>query len=387
LSDDTNLTTQETISITLHHNHTHEHLDTFSPGTASSEYDSQNSVSLDSLGSHENNSLALSNDGIMSVTRPNSSAEIDPPNSPDSCDDSDLALFVEWSKKGRCTIDDDTPVTIKCDDHSLFMSCAQLLKPYMKKHRSAHTEEEISNLKHVLDQISDSLKSEIPTERYKIAQQLNILAMFKGELTFIKGKIKKIKKTYERVTCTLADRFRIGESRRNPMQMQNAQIESGVITAEEAALTLFTAWKNEDVLDKRVKSCRKRLRSNGFYRYQWPDNELVDILTYRSDKPRIVKKLNYSENKIRKFCKRIRKKGRHKSEYIENIALLIAAEWRSKGVLNEAIADCTAKLKNAKATIKIPESPRTDITPDNTTMLKENFSSNSNTDINQLLLS
>lgn len=326
---------------------------------------------LGSLSIQVDSSTTRSDNDTTPKTTADSSIETESLNSPDSYDDSDLALFVEWSKKGRCTIDDDTPDTIKCDDHSLFMSCAQLLKPYMKKHRSAHTEEERSSLKHVLDQISDSFKSIIPTERYKIAQQLNILAMFKGELTFIKGKIKKKKKTYERVTCTLADRFRIGESRRNPMQMQNAQIESGVITAEEAALTLFTAWKNEDVLGKRVKSCRKRLRSNGFYRYQWPDNELVDILTYRSDKPRIVKKLNYSENKIRKFCKRIRKKGRHKSEYIENIALLIAAEWRSKGVLNEAIADCTAKLKNAKATIKIPESPRTDITPDNTTIRKD----------------
>ena len=321
------------------------HAATFSPGAASAYNDLHSSV-LDSLSSPENDSPMQQSDDDTTPKTTNSSSEID---SPDSRDDlKDLARLIEWRTKESHTADDDIPDPIECDEHPLFMSCANLLKTYMKKTRSAYTEEEKANFQLALTQIAEVFKSIIPTERYKIVQQLNILAMFKGELTFVKTKGKGRNKTHGEVRSTLANRFRIGKNRQNPMQMQCAQIESGVTTSEEAAFILYDAWEKEGVLDKRVKSCKRRLKSNGFYRYQWPEYELVDLLTYRADNPRIVKKSNYTENKIRRFCKRISKKGRNKNQYIENVALLIAAEWKSQGELNEAIAECAEIVAEAK---------------------------------------
>ena len=194
---------------------------------------------------------------------------------------------------------------------------------------------------HHLSQIGEDFKSILPTERYKIAQQFNILAMFKGGLTFIKIKGKGKKKRQEEVRCTLAERLRIGKNRHNPMQFQCAQIESGNITAEEAALNLYGSWTTEGVLDQRVKSCKWRLKSNGFNLYSWPDSEIVELLTIRSATPHVAKESTYSEDEIAELCKRIRKRGNRKSKYINNTAApLLTKEWWKKGVLNEAIAEC-----------------------------------------------
>lgn len=283
-------------------------------------------------------SLTQSVDDTTPKANVNSSTEIDSPYSPDSYN---LAQLAEWNTKGRRTVDDDTTDHIECDDHPLFMSYASLLDPYMKKHRSMYSKAEETSFNQLLSQIGEDFKSILPTERYKIAQQFNILAMFKGGLTFIKIKGKGKKKRQEEVRCTLAERLRIGKNRHNPMQFQCAQIESGNITAEEAALNLYGSWTTEGVLDQRVKSCKWRLKSNGFNLYSWPDSEIVELLTIRSATPHVAKESTYSEDEIAELCKRIRKRGNRKSKYINNTAApLLTKEWWKKGVLNEAIAEC-----------------------------------------------
>ncbi len=266
----------------------------------------------------------------------------------DSPDSHDLASLVTWSTKGRITVND-ASYTMQSSDHPLFTVCAKLLEPYMKKARFKHSKQEEDDFYYILAKIGESFKTKTPTERYKTMQLLNILAMFKGELTFIKIKGKGKRKTQEEVKCTLADRFRIGKNRRNPMQIQCAQIESGVMTAEEAALILYELWKTEGVLDQKVKSCKWRLKNKGFNKYQWPDSELIELLTIRAATPYVVKESTYSEDKIAEFCKRIRKKGKRKSQYIKNTAApQLTKQWRSKGVLNEAIAECGELAKEAK---------------------------------------
>lgn len=268
--------------------------------------------------------------------------EIDSPRSPTS---SDLTILIKWRTK--LTTDEDDPA-IDCDEFPLFMSCSHLLTPYMKNHRSSYTEDQKTNLNLALTQIAEDFKSILPTKRYEITQQLNILAMFKGELTFTKTRGKRKKKTHVKVKYTLAERFRLGKNRRNPMQMQCGQIESGVITAEQATLTLYESWKTEGVLDQKVKSCKWRLKNNGFYQYNWPQHELIELLTIRAATPHVVKESTYSQDEIAKFCKRIRKKGRKKSQYIKNTAApQLTKQWISKGVINEAIAECAERVAEA----------------------------------------
>lgn len=267
------------------------------------------------------------------------------PYSPDSYD---LSLFTKWSKMGGRNVSGDVCDVVNFDEHSFFMTCAALLKPYMQNAQSTYSAAEKDVFQRTLTQIKEDSKMLIPTERYKIVQQLNVLAMFEGKLTFFQTVGRGRNAIRERITKTLADKFRLGTNRRYPMQLQCAQIASNTMTTEEATLTLCAEWEKEGIFDKRVKSCKKRLRSNGFHRYRLVNHEIIELLTYRSDHPRIVGGSQYGEKNIKRFCKRIKKKGHNKHQYIENVALLLTEKWKSEGVLNEAVEDCKIKLSNAR---------------------------------------
>lgn len=312
--------------------------------------DASASSNLDSFRSREPSFLSL--DSLVVNTDEISTPKTiysETPSSPDSCD---LSRYLEWSKKGRRDAHDDTDgaaidnVHYEAQPH--FLACAALLKPYMQKTQSLYSKEEQNAFRLALTEIQDLHSTLPPTERYKIAQQLNVLAIFEGKSTFIKITVRNKKTTQEVVIKTLADKFRVGTSRRYPMQLQCAQIATNTITTEEAALTICDEWENEGIFDKRVKSCKRRLKTNGFYRYEWAHHEIIDLLTFRSEHPRIIGKSKYSEKQINRFCKRIKNKGRNKHQYIENVALFLTEKWKSEGVLNEAVQDCKIKMTRAR---------------------------------------
>lgn len=319
-------------------------------------------IRLVNINSYESNNSISQSDDVTTPQTTHSSTEIDSPN---------LTQLVEWKKK-RWHIEENVSDEETCNQNDPFIFCAEALKPFMKNQRSSYTIKEEENSyetlhKHKEDSklkkkknnphkklhdifTCDPLKKLTPTERYEITQKLHIMAMFEGVITFTKITKKGNKTKKEKVQETLANRFKIKKDRVNTMRMLCTQIEKSIKTSEEATLTLFDEWKKEEVLEKRVKSCSRQLKNNGFFQYHWIETDLVDLLKKSISYPEVVKAVRYDQKWVQKLCKRIFKKGHKKRNiYIKNVASIIASRWREKNVYNKAIAGCTKGLKKIKA--------------------------------------
>jgi hypothetical protein len=302
---------------------------------------------------HKESEALFSPNSLSLMSESSSVPEINSLGSPLN-DEKSLADLLAWGAKRSDVADDLVEADqnnndITCDEADPFMICARALKPFMKKQRWYYTDQEKDDFNNTFTKTFEKFASLTPMERYHIVQKLNILALFEGEITCVNSKGKGRNKVQNVIKFSLADKFRIKKNRRNPMTMLCCQIDSGAITSENATLDIFNEWKDVDVLEQRVKSCARRLKQNGFFKYQRVEDVLVELLQHCTDHLSHVEFLTYSKNKIKKTCKKIRKKNKNRNEYTQNAARLIEAKWRNEGMLDTAIADCSDQLTKFRA--------------------------------------